>query len=129
MSSPRLQKITSVSDGTQVMLNEDFILYVTANDSDSDLIVIDGLSKKLITDTKTRAEVLASSENLIAVTIDSVTTLINASKINEAFDFDGGAKIIYNEGGAIPVQLIVAEDAQDIKDLVDALYYRGPSVS
>lgn len=137
MASPRLQKLKIASNSQYILLNEDAIMYVQTNSSNSNHsdITYEAWKGRIVKETfdKTRGLVLHGSESLIEVTLEGTTTLINAGRIVNSSSADGTvdgvATISYNTSGALPEKFSVSETLQDIKDAVDALVSLAASVS
>lgn len=135
----RVRKLTRNSDQKQILLNESAIVMCVANTSNiaySDITYEAGPNRNVtVTFRKSMASLRHGTENLILVTYNGVSTLINATRILNTFSADGdedtAAQVVYNMkgDGASTRTLLLSQTLQNVKDLVDALGNLAASVS
>jgi len=125
MGSARLQNFTRTSDGKQILIEENNILYAKTSSLGAEYIDVTWKhfksEYKTDTFTKTLYQLRTSSENLINVTIDGISYMINGSRILHVTDQNSVAVVQYNIDGAAPKELTLGESIYDVKELVDHL--------
>lgn len=117
------------ADGNDISINEGAVIYAQANLTTplyTDITLLAGAHRKhKATYQRSMAGILASTENLISVTIDSVATLINVNRIEKMFSADntlsGVCHIMYDLDGMASKKLICSDTLQEVNEKIWAV--------
>lgn len=121
----RVIKLTD-NNGNAVSLNEGAVLFAVANSttgSYTDITYLQGPHRKVKeTFRRSTTGIMNSTENLISVTIDGITTLINVNRVEKAWSADGtlsgACSLMYDLDGQASKKLTLSQTLQEFNEKV-----------